>query len=375
MNMQEVKEILLEQGDKFGQRMAEFEDRVGNLEADSKLPPRSGSTGRGINMSDAEKFFRTGDAQHLPQGRQMGMNIGSSEDGGYTHVPELGNSIMSAVGEVNPLVSEVRRISINANVYHQLFTVSRSSSGRAAELGTRNDTEAAKLARVEATLYELYAVPQVTSELLNASQFDLGAYIQSDVVSAFDEALGTEFISGTGTNESKGILTAATDTAGDFDSPPRAFGTYQLIDASGVNSPAEKFDYVDLVDLVHALPVRYRQNAKFFMATGAIQHARSLLDSQGMPIWRDAAGGIAGAPQSILGYPVIEVPQLPALDTNSKSVMFGDMRAAYAFIQHSLGLGILRDPYTTKGAVKWYIRLQCVGHPMDTRALKVLRCR
>ena len=70
-------------------------------------------------MRDVEPLLRTG------SGVNMGFNITTAEDGGYTHVPQLGDAIIDAVAEINPLLADVRRISTSANEYHQLFTVSR----------------------------------------------------------------------------------------------------------------------------------------------------------------------------------------------------------------------------------------------------------
>ena len=88
-----------------------------------------------------------------------------------------------------------------------------------------------------------------------------------------------------------------------------------------------------------------------------------------MPIWRQDFG-IAGAPMVLLGYPVVEVPQL---NNQPYRVLFGDMRKAYSFVQHSRGLGVIVDQVTAPGFTKYYASLQCAGGVMDSRAIVALR--
>ena len=72
----------------------------------------------------------------------------------------------------------------------------------------------------------------------------------------------------------------------------------------------------------------------------------------------------------LLGYPVVEVPQL---DSQTYTVLFGDMKKAYSFVSHSKGLGFIVDQVTAPGFTKFYASLQCAGGVMDSRALVALR--
>jgi len=52
-----------------------------------------------------------------------------------------------------------------------------------------------------------------------------------------------------------------------------------------------------------------------------------VLDSQNRPIWEPSVQ--AGAPDTLLGYPVRINNDMPTLATSSKSVLFGNIRQAY----------------------------------------------
>jgi HK97 family phage major capsid protein len=333
--------------------------------------PTFGPSGRGKHTELAkglDAFYRKGDTTLM---REKAMSIGTDASGGYLHVPELARQILAAVGEEVAIFRDVTQRMTDTNEYRQVYTVTGASAGRSAEGGTRNATNTPELARVDIPLYDLYSYVSLSQELVDSAEFDTEAYVRIEIQRQFAEAIETEIISGSGSTAGLGILTQATSTALDTDSPERPFGTFQYV-AGGINSPLSSFNYDSLVDLVAALPVRYKRNAKFYASTSGIQHLRKLKDSQNMPIWRDANGGVAGAPQSVMGYPVVECEGLPDVAINSKPILFGDMAASYMWVTHNRGLRIVRDNVTTPGTIKLYASLQCSGKPGDTRALKAL---
>jgi len=300
------------------------------------------------------------------------MSISTDASGGYTHIPELADQILAAVGEVVPMFKDCRQETTDANEFRQIFTTNAPSAARAAESGTRNATTTPILARVNVSLFDLYAYVTVSNELLDSSQFNISRYLQTEVERQFSAAIETEIVtgSGTGSQEALGILTQATSTTADNSSPERAFTLYQRL-ALGTDSPISTFSYAGLVSLSQELPVRYRKNAKFYASTSAISTMRNMADAN-RPYWLDASGGISGRPQSILGYPVVEAPALPAVGYQTMPLIFGDLSQAYLWASHVRGLRVIRDDITTPGSTKFYMSLQCGGMPGDTRAAKVL---
>jgi len=349
---------------KFNERndeINELRSRIQDVEQKGVNYTHENSSGN-YNKQALETFYRTGDKELMTKS----MSIAVDATGGYTHISELANQIIMAVGEVNPLMREVSHATISANVYDQLFTDSHGASARSAESGTRNDTATANFQKTSVTLFDLYAYPKITNELINSSQFNIAAFIEQDTRQQFSEALGTEFVTGNGSTQSVGLLNSLS-ASGESTSPELPWGSIQYI-TSG--SP-EQITYAALLDLISTLPVRYKAagNCKFFMSTTAIEEVRGLLDSNNLPIWRQDFG-IAGAPMVLLGYPVVEVPQL---DGQTERVLFGDMKQAYAFVSHQRGIGVLRDELTSPGFTKFYISMQCAGGVMDSRAIKALR--
>jgi HK97 family phage major capsid protein len=357
---------------------AELKGRLEAVEAGTTRPAKSGAASTTKLQHAIEKFYRKGDRSELEQFAgvphdEKSMSIGVPAAGGYTHVPELADQILAAIGEAVPIFADVGKQSTDANEFRQIFTVNAPTASRSAEGGTRNATETPRLARVDVPLFDLYAYASVTNELLDSSQFNVAEYLGGEVQRQFEASIESEIIGGTGSDQALGILTQATSAVVDGASPERAFTLYQYLDL-GIMSPKSTFDYDGLVDLVAALPVRYRRGAKFYASTSAVQTMRKFRDvSDGMPLWRDASGGVAGAPQSILGYEVVEVPGLPVVTGAAKPVLFGNLGQAYLWVTHSRGMRVIRDEVTAPGSTKFYFSLQCGGKPADTRALKALR--
>jgi len=82
----------------------------------------------------------------------------------------------------------------------------------------------------------------------------------------------------------------------------------------------ENFD--DIINLIYALPSKYRRNAKFLVNNANIRELRKLKDSQNRYIWQDAVA--PGQPATVYGYPIIENNWVP-----ESEIYFGDYKLAY----------------------------------------------
>lgn len=83
--------------------------------------------------------------------------------------------------------------------------------------------------------------------------------------------------------------------------------------------------YENLVDLVYSIDgsARLLPTAGFQMSPTAIAAARKMKDGAGNYVWTDSA--VPGQAATLLGYSVFENPNLAAVATGAKSVLFGDL--------------------------------------------------
>jgi HK97 family phage major capsid protein len=364
----------------------ELFDRLESLESLQDRPEMSSGTKKSSEVKAAtDKFFRTGDKsalsayqpgfedQVLELGSSKAMSIGTATAGGHTHVPELADQILAAVGSSVAMFADARHVSTDSNEFRQIYTVTSPTAARSAESGARSATDTPVITRRDVKLYDLYALATVSNELLDSSQFDISRYLAEEIERQFTATLEQEMATGAGTGSQQmlGILTQATSTSSDTDSPERSFDLYQRL-ALGTSSPISTFGYVQLVELMMAVPARYRRNSKFYASTDAIQTMRSFVDGSDMPKWLDSTGGINGQPQSIMGFPVEESSALPSVAYGNMPVIFGDMQQAYLIATHSRGMRVIRDDISTIGSTRFYFSLQIGGLPGDTRSLKAL---
>lgn len=157
--------------------------------------------------------------------------------------------------------------------------------------------------------YKYGNLVQVSRELINDSGVDLEGYLAMQTGRALGNAFGGHCITGTGTGQPRGIVTDAT------------VGETGAVAVAGVPS-AE-----NLIDLFHSVISPYRASAatKWIMNDTTVATVRKLREdgTTGPFMWQP--GLQAGAPDTILGKPVLTDPNVAATALEAKSIIFGDM--------------------------------------------------
>lgn len=144
---------------------------------------------------------------------------------------------------------------------------------------------------------------RVSNELLQDSAFDLQSFLASKFAERIGRITNTEFTTGTGTSQPKGIVTGSTlgDTAAG---------------AAAITSD-------EIIDFYHSLDVAYRANAKFMLNDSTVQYIRKLKDGNNQYLWKP---GLAdGEEATLLGKPYITNNDMSELATGNKTILFGDM--------------------------------------------------
>jgi HK97 family phage major capsid protein len=93
-------------------------------------------------------------------------------------------------------------------------------------------------------------------------------------------------------------------------------------------------------------------------------------DANGNLIWRESL--IVGQPSTLLGRPVEIDEGMPAPDLSALAIAFGDFRSGYV-INDRIGTRVLRDPYTAKPFVLFYLTKRVGGGLLDPNAIKVMQ--
>ncbi len=295
------------------------------------------------------------------------MSAGSSSDGGVTVPKVIHSQIQAFLHESTAMRSLATVVSTSTPDYN--FPVQTKGAGAewTGETTTRNTTETPTVENVKPPVGELTARALITQTLLEDSQFDLQPWLVSCLGEKFDEATGFAFLTGTGTNQPKGLLTYATSAVTDK-AGTRPFGTFQHV-ASGTSAALGDVD--KLIDLTMAVKPGYRKNGAFILTRATLAFYRKAKDANGNYIWQPSVQ--AGQPSTLLGYPVYEDEGMGEAGTaGALAVAFGDFKAGYVIVDR-VAMNVVVDPYSFDPYIAIKARTRVGGAALDTAAIKFMK--
>jgi HK97 family phage major capsid protein len=308
-------------------------------------------------------YLRRGDISALTQFEAKALSVGSDPDGGYVAPPELDRLIESRLKQVSPMRAIATVRTTSANVFKKPISLTAAGTGWVAETGARTQTATPTLAMLEFPTAELYANLGATQTLLDDSFVNLEDWIATEVEEAFAGQERAAFVSGDGDNQPRGFL--------DYDMVAEGSHAWEKIGyiATGVDGGFAASDPVDdLIDLIYTPKTQYRQNARFVMNRKTLSAVRKLKDGDDQYIWSpDDAGG-----STLLGYPITEIEDMPDMAADSFSIAFGDFARGYLIVDRA-GVRVLRDPYSAKPYVLFYVTKRVGGGVQNFDAIKALK--
>jgi HK97 family phage major capsid protein len=296
---------------------AEENQKIARIEADIDSADTAISTARSI----AEREARAAEAaaSFTPQASAPAntdadilRSIANGEIRGYefarearTLVPSsntVGQSFFDQVFEIAQLVgpmltvSEVFNTTSGENLVIPTVTAT-STSGSVAAAGTISESNPT-FSSITLGAEKYGALVQVAQELVSDAGFNITSYIA--------QQLGTSL----GLKVNDVLTTKLSAAAG------------SVVRGTATNFAAQ---YEDLIDLVYGIAdgARVLPGLGFQMSKTGIAAARKLKDGSGAYIWTDSA--VPGQPATLLGYPVYENPNVAAVGTAAKSVLFGHL--------------------------------------------------
>ena len=287
-------------------------------------------------------------------------------DGGYAVPRQIDAAIARALTEISPIRAIAQVVQTGSAGYRKLVTTGGTASGWVSETTARPGTATPDFHEIAPPTGELYANPAASQAMLDDVGFDLETWLASEIAVEFARAEGAAFVNGSGINQPEGFLTAPATTAADG---VRSFGSLQYIgsgDAAGLGGSPE----LRLIDLVHTLKAGHRQGASFVMNSATLAEVRKVKTADGAFLWQP--GLVAGQPDRLLGYPVIEAEDMPDVAAGTYPIAFGNFRHGYLIAERS-ATQILRDPFTNKPFVHFYATKRVGGQVLDSEAIKLLK--
>lgn len=343
------------------------------LKAIAKKSARPGTGGADNDPAKAEhkaafgEFLRKGTDDGLAELQTKAYNITTPADGGFAVPEELDRNILDLLVDISPIRGIANVITVGSSNYKKLVNIHGTSSGWVDEDDPRTATASSQLAAITPFMGEIYAFPQATQQMLDDVFFNAEQWIEGECTLEFAQKEGAAFVLGDGVKKPKGFLAYPTAATADG---VRAFGTIEHI-ATGVAgdwAAANKSDI--LINMVQRVKQGMRANSSWVINKALLAEVRTFKNADGDYIWR--AGLEAGQPSTLAGYMITEAEDMPAKAANSLSLAFGDFKRGYTIVDR-IGTRILRDPYTNKPYVGFYVTKRVGGMLVDSQAIKVVK--
>jgi HK97 family phage major capsid protein len=288
--------------------------------------------------------------------------VGTGSAGGYAVPPEFREQFIQTLKFYGPMLQE-------AEVIH-------TDSGASMAWPTNDDTS-----NVGAILAENTAVSEqdvtlgtaaisaymYTSKLVRVSfqliqdlpTFD--SWLIDRLAERVGRILNAHFTTGTGSSQPNGIVTGGTVGV----TGTGSFGTLGVFGTNGADG---------VIDLVEALDPAYggSSNLKFMGHQQVRRALRKLKDTQNRYLWEISLQN--GVPDSLLGYQYLVNNDMATPAASSKSLLFGDIRAAYlARIVRELTTLRLTERYADFLQVGFLAFERADGQVQNTNAYRVFQ--
>lgn len=283
--------------------------------------------------------------------------VSSDPQGGYLAPTEMSGEFIRDLVEYSPIrgLATVRSTGSPAVSYPK-----RNGRTNAKWKGEAQAQEGSEptFGQLEIPTREINTYVDISNQLLADSAGVAESEVRMALTEDFGLKEGTSFLKGSGPLEPEGLLTASGVTT-------VATGNASTL---GTN-PADL-----LIDVMYSLPAGYRGRGSWLMNGKTLAAVRKLKDgTTGVYLWQPAYA--AGQPETILGRPVVECPDMDDIGAGTTPIVFGDIATAFRIIDR-IGLSILVNPYllATNGVTRIHATRRVGSGVVQPAALRKVKC-
>jgi HK97 family phage major capsid protein len=292
---------------------------------------------------------------------QKRLSVDSDPDGGFVVDPAFSARISTVLFETSPVRQVATVETISTDALEGLFDGEEATVGWVSEQGARAESATPQIGLWRIPTHEMFANPFATQKLLDDAFLDMESWLAAKVSDRFARFENTAFVNGNGVGKPRGFLTYPAGTNR---------GQIEQLNSGAVGTPFITPE--GLINIVYSLKAGYRQGAVWAMnrsTVGAVRRLRadSPVAGTGDFLW---SAGFGTQPQTLAGYPIVEMEDMPNLQAGSLSYAFGNFAAAYTVVDRQ-GVRILRDPYSSKPFVSFYTTKRVGGDVINFEAIKL----
>ena len=322
----------------------------------------------------AEEFkelvkYETG-GMELDESEMSGLKtllVGSNPDGGYLVPVERQSVIKKRMFETTPMRQLASIYSIATEATEFVLDDEEFDSLKVGELDTRANTDTSQIGIITIATKEQYAMPVATQKIVDDAVFNVDAWIIEKISKRFSRVENAENINGSGVNQMQGLATVPSWAQAEV-YERGALWTRAITGTGGTTIAAN-----DLLDLQSDLLEDYQSNAHWMFHRKLWVEIMKLVDGNGQYLLNPQML-FAGVSPQLLGKPVMmsgDMPNAIAGDEDQIIGYYGDFREGYALVDR-IGVRILKDPYTTKGVIKYYATKRTGGGIVNFQSIKRL---
>jgi HK97 family phage major capsid protein len=305
---------------------------------------------------DLRHFMETGEVRYsgMPEETRAALIAGTGANGGFVVPEPVHAPLIEKYRRHSPLIQDCTLFPMNGNTTMYLpFKATHGVVTSTTEAGARSEQSEPTFTGGAASslqAFDYYTDQRASQTFLDdvpdAEQMYLD-WIYEDFLETMnqDAAVGA----GSGSQKLAGIFLAN--------------ATYQTT----LSGSAAAITNTGFLTQFFKLPIKYRQNAKWYLSSVTLATAMGFaypnLNNTPLVVPNPTDGSF-----SILGKPVVEVDDAPAVGATAYPIAFGDLSRGYAVGIHKQPV-ILRDPFTAKPNVIFYGLGRFGGIPWDPYAV------
>ena len=286
---------------------------------------------------------------------QNAMSTTTTTEGGYTVPAEIAKMVIDKLKAFGGMREAATILTTDSG--HSLNFPTSDGTGEVGEILAENTvaTGADVTFGTVALPTYMYSSKQIALplQLVQDSAIDIIAMVVNRLATRIARIQNTHYTVGGGSTLPDGVI-------------PRAG-----VGKTGITGQTITVTYDDLVDVKHAVNRAYRAGGKFMMNDLSVAVVSKLKDTQGRPIWTPSI--ILGAPDMLLGYPVLTNDDVAVMAANAKSIAFGDF-SQYTIrdVANSTSMRRFDDSaFALKGQVGFCGWTRSGGNLLEPSAVKV----
>lgn len=291
------------------------------------------------------------------------LSTDNNPNGGYLVLPQMADFMVTRLFETSPIRQLARVIQTQSKSMQVVIDDNEAEARWVGEGTSGGETNTPDVGLMEIVAHKIEAEPKVTTEMLEDPFMDVEGWLSGKVSDRFSRTENTAFVTGNNIVRPQGFLSLPAWASA---------GVYERNKLEQVNlGGASNVTADGLIALQATLKETYQSNATWLVKRQSYGNILQLkgVDNYffGTTLLKDGQTSL-----QLLGKPVVFADDVPAIASSALAVVYGDFSVGYTILDR-VGLNILRDPFTAKGFVKYYVTKRTGGAVTNFESIKIGR--